>query len=80
VRTLALTGGGPGHASIKLLGAGNNLGALQLPLAPPVTAQLLASNGQCWGAEYVTFVRRNTATKFAARSGSPTGAFLDDGP
>jgi hypothetical protein len=39
-----------------------------LPVAPPVTVQLQATNGRCWEAFYAAeSLRKNTATRLQGR-------------
>jgi hypothetical protein len=68
IRLIKLRAGPEGKASVKVKGRGSNLGLPDLPLVLPVTAQLQASNGECWNAEYSTFVSKNVAAQFLARS------------
>lgn len=75
---IKLKAGEAGRAQAKVKGKGSNLGLANLPLTPPVKAQLQASNGECWGARYSTFINRNEGELFRARSGSPSGAYLDE--
>jgi hypothetical protein len=49
---IALRAGEEGSAKISVKGKGVNLPVPALPLTPPVTAQLQASNGTCWDAVY----------------------------
>jgi len=69
VQQLQLKAGVPaGKAKIQLKGKGGGL-ALPIPLAitPPVTVQLRASNGTCWGATYSS-PSKNDPAAFAAKA------------
>src|SRR2546427_4060921 len=67
LRRILLKAGGSGAAKISLKGRGVNLPLPTLPLSPPVTVQLQATNGQCWDAVYGTPLV-NDASEFKARS------------
>jgi DNA-binding beta-propeller fold protein YncE len=54
ITAVRVLGGTSGTARITLKGKGGGLPQLGLPYQPPVTAQLQASNGQCWEASYTT--------------------------
>lgn len=77
LRRLRLKPGDPGRAQVAVVGRGENLTLPALPLAPPVTAQLQAGNGECWTATYDTLIRKNEGSLFRAKPGSPSAAFLD---
>jgi 6-phosphogluconolactonase (cycloisomerase 2 family) len=77
VKRIKLKAGGEGTASARATGSGSSLGMPALPLVPPVVAQLQASNDECWEARYSAFIRTNDTESFRAKSGSPSGAFLD---
>ena len=76
LRLVRLMAGPEGKARINVRGKGANLDMPALPLVPPVTVQLQASNGECWKAEYEEFIQENQADCFKAKAGSPSGAFL----
>ena len=67
LQSLVLTPGDDGKAQIRLKGDGAHVIAPQLPFTTKVTAQLKASTGACWEAEYST-ATRNTARDFKAAS------------
>jgi hypothetical protein len=69
VQQLQLKAGVPaGRAKIQLKGRGAALGLPpSLALTPPLTVQLQAANGTCWGATYGT-PSTNTAAGFAAKA------------
>jgi hypothetical protein len=54
ITAVRVLGGTSGTAKIALKGKGAGLPQLGLPYQTPVTAQLQASNGQCWEASYTT--------------------------
>jgi len=63
-----LRAGGPGQASIEVTGGGPNLMLPALPVDPPVSVQLQATNGSCWEASYAAeSLRRNTSTRLQGR-------------
>jgi hypothetical protein len=65
-------------AKVVVKGSGATLPMPTLPLTLPVTLQVQATNGQCWEAAF--FERgllRNDGAQFKAKSGSPSGAFVD---
>ncbi len=68
VSSVRLKAGAEGRPKIKLKGSRLNLDPPALPLTSPVTAQLQASNGECWEARYDSFIIRNDSTGFQARS------------
>jgi len=47
-----LGAGTDGDARVMVIGSGENLRVPILPLTPPVTVELQAANGECWGATY----------------------------
>jgi cysteine-rich repeat protein len=67
VTLIRLKTGDDGKASVLLRAKDPDLafGLAVPPLVPPVTVQLKASNGECWGATYSTF-KVNDGTKFRA--------------
>ena len=71
--------GGDGKAKIIVKGKGANLDMTSLPdLIPPLTVQLQATNGECWGATYFEVgVIKDRADFFKAKAGSPSGAFME---
>jgi hypothetical protein len=77
VRRIGLRPGADGKAQVRVEARGVNLGLPDLPLAQPVVVQLQASNGECWTSSFDAFVQENAGTAFRARSGSPSGAFVD---
>jgi len=55
------------RATLRVSGKGANLPDPSIPLLYPVTAQLFASDGSCWGAEFgQPDTRRNDQTNFRA--------------
>lgn len=65
---LALVGGGDGDAHVALLAAGPAVAPPALPLALPVTTQLVRQDGaRCWASRMSTS-RKSTPTRFRARS------------
>jgi len=46
--------GGPGRNKIAVEGKGPQVGAASTPLATPVTAQLVSSDGLCFAASYAS--------------------------
>lgn len=71
VRKLDLEPGADGQAKIKLIAIDSEVPAPDLPFALPVAVQLQATNGECWAAEYGSFVSTNDPGRFIARSGNP---------
>ena len=68
VGRLDLKAGPAGKARIGMKGKGPLLAVPTLPISTlPVTAQLLNSNGTCWGSTF-TSARRNDAAQFKAMS------------
>jgi cysteine-rich repeat protein len=68
VSSLTLESAG-GMGNISLAAKGANVPPPALPLTPTVTAQLKASNGQCWEANYgAPNVSRNDTAQFRAKS------------
>jgi hypothetical protein len=63
---------GSSRGTIKLRGKQPLLPPVTLPLVLPVTAQMVASTGQCWHADYAELVRKNTPTGFKASGGGTT--------
>ena len=58
-----------GTGNISLSAKGANVPPPALPLTPTVTAQLKASNGQCWESDYgAPNVSRNDTAQFRAKS------------
>lgn len=69
IQKLILKPGVPGSAKVIAKGKGTGLGMPGLPLALPVTAQVLASNGECWSAVYEAGgVVNNLSTEFSAKA------------
>ena len=64
---VVLKAGGPGAAKIVVKGKGVHLALPALPVSPPVTIQLQATNGICWDAVFSTVLANNSAT-FRAKS------------
>ena len=62
-----LAAGGDGDARIIAIGSGENLRVPMVPLTPPVTVELQAANGECWGATYSSPIVNDT-TEFEARA------------
>jgi hypothetical protein len=57
-----------GDGQITVKGKGANLGFYRLDLlSPPLTVQVKASNGKCWGATFSS--AKQTATKLKAKDG-----------
>jgi hypothetical protein len=82
VAKLILKPGEQGKAKAIAKAKGDDLDMPALPLALPVTAQLVATTGTCWSASFAPAgVLKNTTTVFAAKAagpgGSPSGAFTD---
>jgi hypothetical protein len=70
VRRVRLRPGAEGKAIVVVEGRGENLTLPGLPLTPPVTVQLQASNDECWTAVYnPAGVRANGDGRFRARPG-----------
>jgi hypothetical protein len=67
MRKLVLKPGVAGKASIKLKAKGENLAVPALPLVVPVSHQVRASNGNCWGADY-SLPAINSVSSFKSRS------------
>jgi len=67
LRRIVLRAGGTGQAAITVVGTGRRLALPPLPLTPPLTVQLRAGNGVCWGATYGAALV-NSATRFRAKS------------
>jgi cysteine-rich repeat protein len=62
--------GADARAKVVVEGRGPNLPDPVLPFALPVTAQVQADNGECWGATYFAAgVRKNDSTQFTAKGG-----------
>jgi hypothetical protein len=69
IQKLILKPGLAGAAKVIVKGKGTGLGMPALPLALPVTAQVLASNGECWSAVYEAGgVVNNLSTEFSAKA------------
>ena len=82
VKKLILKPGDQGKAKAIVTAKGEALDMPVLPLALPVTAQLVATTGTCWSASFEPAgVLKNTDGVFAAKAalpaGSPSGAFVD---
>src|SRR6185503_4501648 len=58
--------GGAGHSKISLKGNGSLLAPPSIPLTTPVTAQLISSGGDCFGATYAT-PATNSGSNFKAK-------------
>jgi len=71
LRLVRLSAGPEGKARIQVRGKGANLDMPALPLVPPVTVQLQASNDECWKAEYEEFVKKNQVDLFRANPDAP---------
>jgi len=67
VRKITLRAGADRKAKIIVKGGGSMLDVAPLPAGLPVTAQLKASNGKCWGAPYTS--ADTSATKLKAKTG-----------
>jgi hypothetical protein len=65
ITQIRLKSGIEGKASVLVRGLDPSLGFPAPPLVPPVTVQLRADNGECWGAVYST-PRVNDTTQFKA--------------
>jgi hypothetical protein len=63
----SMKAGPAGKASIKVSGKSSVFAVPTLPLVPPVTVQLKASNGMCWDANYSS-PSVNTTTEFKSKS------------
>jgi hypothetical protein len=69
VKALVLKSGDEGRPKIVLKAGSENLLDLPLPLALPITVQLQASNGECWGSAFSSAgVRTSTDAKFVGLS------------
>jgi len=66
IQQISLSAGDEGKARVTVFGSYGSLPPLRLPLMPPVTVQLQASNGECWETEYAT-TKVNDGFKFIAR-------------
>jgi hypothetical protein len=82
VKKLILKPGEQGKAKAIVKAGGEPLDMPSLPLALPVTAQLVSTTGTCWSAAFEPAgVLKNTDAVFAAKAAlppaSPSGAFLD---
>jgi DNA-binding beta-propeller fold protein YncE len=51
---MRLLAGGAGHARITGAGAGSELSLPALPLAPPVTMQIMHTDGECWSSTFAS--------------------------
>jgi cysteine-rich repeat protein len=69
LRLLGLRAAAAPKPSITVAASGKRLSVGPLPLSLPATAQLSASTGRCWSAEYDSFVPFNRRNFFAARAG-----------
>lgn len=68
VRLVRLKSGSEGRARVVVLAKGAALALPTLPLAPPVTTQLLRSDGaECWGARF-SLPKKNAPDRFKAAS------------
>jgi hypothetical protein len=67
LKSVRLVAGANGNAQVRVRGQGANLAAQQPPYTPKVTAQLKASNGNCWDATYST-PTTDVAGRFRAKS------------
>jgi len=69
IQKVILKPGVAGAAKVIVKGKGTGLEMPALPLALPVTAQVLASNGECWSAVYEPGgVVNNLSTEFSAKA------------
>lgn len=59
---------GAGSGSLRLSAGGDRLPPVDLPLAPPVTAQVQTTNGSCWNAIFAGSIIRNDTNTFSART------------
>ena len=66
IMQISLHAGDDGRARATVFGSYGSLPPVALPFALPVTVQLQASNGECWGTEYTT-PRVNDGVNFIAR-------------
>jgi hypothetical protein len=66
VRKLVLKPGEAGASKVIVKAKGHGIAMPALPLAPPVRAQLQATNGECWDVEYDAGVTLNTGTDVKA--------------
>lgn len=68
-RKLALVGGSAGRASVRMRAGGEALPQVGLPVAAPLTLQLVQSDSQaCWGATFTAEqLRRNDDQRVSAR-------------
>jgi len=64
---IIIRAGGQGRARARVRGQGDQLQSVMLPLALPVTTQLVNSEGQCWSTTHSTAPLRNSATEFLAQ-------------
>ncbi len=69
--SILLRAGAEGKAKVMVKGRGSNLELPALPLTLPVTVQLRAENGECWGATYFLEGAKNTPDQFKAKAGEP---------
>lgn len=70
LRRLRLKPGEDRRSSVVVAAKGENLTLPVLPLTPPVTAQVQATNDMCWTATYDALIRRNETGLFRANPGS----------
>jgi len=66
IHSARLTMGPVGKSKITVKGKGPLFSSPAIPLATPVTAQLVSSDGHCFGASYATPIS-NSGSKFKAR-------------
>src|SRR5262245_14686346 len=67
VKTMALKPGPAGKSRVVAKGRGQSLALPPLPLATPVTVDLVSTEGRCWGARY-TQAQVTTAQQFKGKS------------
>jgi hypothetical protein len=67
VKLLSLRSGIEGKASFKMKAGGGALAMPDLPLAPPIIAQVQASNDECWEATF-SAPTLNTTERLRAES------------
>ena len=62
---IKLKAGAAGKGKLIVKAKGTNMPPLPLPMVGAVTAQVVNSDGQCWGADYV--IKKNTNVIFKGK-------------
>ncbi len=68
LKTLQVKASLDGSSSLKLAASGDRLQLNVMPLAPPVIAQVRATNGSCWNSVFADAITHSDANIFSARA------------